>query len=246
MVRMKRSVVAAHSEKTCSSRAASPLSLFLPLALLALLVTRSNASAAVAVDGTSTSSSTNASSLTFSKTVGSGSNRLLLVGISTKGNQNATGVTYGGVAMSRVLMLQNADWVEVWRLVAPATGTANVVITLTGGANFSAGAISFTGVDQGAPLGGVNITSGSSTAPSVTVNSRAGDMVFDVMITQDAGATAPAAGASQTSQWSQLKGDWGAASTHSGSLANLTNSWTTANQKWVDAAVNVRAAGINP
>jgi hypothetical protein len=97
----------------------------------------------------STTGSANSTTVTFAKTVGSGANRLLLVGVSIHANQTVVSITYSGVALTPVARLQNGDWGELWRLVAPPSGTANVVVTIRK-RQFTAGAISFTGVDQAA------------------------------------------------------------------------------------------------
>ncbi|MBW6491947.1 MAG: hypothetical protein K0B15_12220, partial [Lentimicrobium sp.] len=55
--------------------------------------------AQVVVDNTSSAASTAGSSITLSHTTGSGSDRLLLVGVSNK-ERDVTSVTYNGVAMT--------------------------------------------------------------------------------------------------------------------------------------------------
>lgn len=69
--------------------------------------------------------------LTVSYTVGSGSNRLLIVVITGgSSTDNITGVTYGGVAMTLVAKkAPGARWVYVYYLLNPASGANNVVIT---------------------------------------------------------------------------------------------------------------------
>ena len=68
-------------------------------------------------------------SLTFSHTIGAaGTNRLLIVGVSirnTGAGDTVNTVTYGGVGLTRAGFRANGNRsrVEIWRLVAPATGT---------------------------------------------------------------------------------------------------------------------------
>src|SRR5690242_11384212 len=102
--------------------------------------------AAVAIDSV-TSTTTAAGSATWSHTVGTGANRLLIVGIAIKNSQTVTSVTYGGVALTQATALANTGRLEVWRLVAPASGTANIVVTFAAGTGAAIGAVSFTGVD---------------------------------------------------------------------------------------------------
>lgn len=103
------------------------------------------------------------SSLTFAHAVAAGSNRILLVFVGKEGTATVTGVTYNGVAMTLIDPPGTIDentltGLEVYRLVAPATGTNNVVVTMStniGGLDrVTAVAASFTGVDQTNPIAG--------------------------------------------------------------------------------------------
>lgn len=92
---------------------------------------------------------------TLSYTVGSGSNRLLIVNISTWNNggtgAGCTSVTYGGTAMALVQagVANGPFYTEQWRLVAPTSGTANIVATVSGKTDkLGMGVISFASADQ--------------------------------------------------------------------------------------------------
>jgi len=66
----------------------------------------------------------------------SGSNRLLVVAVAVQGNNPVTGVTYGGVALTQELNLTGANanaQASLWRLVNPAAGTANIIVSVTPG-----------------------------------------------------------------------------------------------------------------
>lgn len=109
-------------------------------------------------------------SLTFAHVVGSGSNRLLVVGI--EGNlttDNITGVTYAGVSMTLVakFLSLNSRWEYMFYLLNPTSGSNNVVISSNATTNIVAASASYTGVKQsGQPdasstadqLTGTNIT----------------------------------------------------------------------------------------
>jgi len=75
------------------------------------------------------------SSTTFSHTCGTGLNRLLLVAVNTQGggtNANHTAVTYAGTALTKQVTGRGANNNidgTMWYMVAPATGTNNVVVT---------------------------------------------------------------------------------------------------------------------
>ncbi|MDH5233923.1 MAG: hypothetical protein OEW77_03120, partial [Gemmatimonadota bacterium] len=85
------------------------------------------AAAPVAVDNAS-SVTASTQTLSWSHTVGSGVNRFLLVGVSIRSAKSSvTGVTYGGRSLSLVGAQNNSDnavRTEIWRLAAPASGTA--------------------------------------------------------------------------------------------------------------------------
>src|SRR5579864_2513574 len=124
-----------------------------------------------------------ASSLSWSHTVGSGSNRVLVVGVV---GACVPSVTYGGVALTHAGQVYNnnhsPDTTDLFVLVAPATGTNTVQVSYSGcTSDVEAGSISFTGVNQSTPLAHVTTNFGSGTNPGVTVTSASGDMVVDVV-----------------------------------------------------------------
>src|SRR5579864_5912172 len=124
-----------------------------------------------------------ASSLSWSHTVGSGSNRVLVVGVV---GGCTPSVNYGGVALTQVSQVLNnnsaGNLTDLFVLVAPATGTNTVQVSYSGcTSDVEAGSISFTGVNQSTPLAHVTTNFGSGTNPGVTVTSASGDMVVDVV-----------------------------------------------------------------
>lgn len=132
---------------------------------------------ALAVGGSITSSTnTSNQSSGGTTTVGynstTGSDRLLIVNVAFWNNGGAaagcSGITYGGVAMtlvtnSRQLSTGNKFLTEQWYLVAPATGTNNVVATVGGQCDkLGLAVLSFTGADQTNPIDVNGKTSGTS------------------------------------------------------------------------------------
>ncbi len=206
----------------------------------------------VAVDATSTGSGNNVTSVTVSHTTTSASDRLLLVGVSmdSTGGRTVTGVTYAGQSLTLVGAQSggaNPVRVEIWRLVNPPSGTANVVVNLSGSTDgVSVGATTFTGVDQTTPLGTFASAIGTSASPSVNVTSAAGELVYDVVAGKD--ATSLTQGANQTEQWELANsgGDQrGAASTEAGA-STVTMSWsktTSGTAEWAIGAVSIKSFG---
>lgn len=123
--------------------------------------------------GTSTSSATN----TFSLVVGSGANRILWVGFLVNNGTTPTvsSVTYAGVAMTATSNspVNGGQYLYLYSLAAPATGTNNVVITMSGSVSqISACASSYTGAAQtGIPdsVTSVHSTGTSATTTTTTV-----------------------------------------------------------------------------
>ena len=167
------------------------------------------------VAGTS-SATANTTSLSWSHTVGSGANRLLVVGVSIRNanNQVAT-VTYAGKALTKLQARDNDDGavrVEQWYLIAPPSGTGTVTVSVPGGAKVVGGAVSFTGADQVAPFRGLVSAGSTGTGtnnPTVADSSSAGELVVSTVATEgDAGPTlAPLSGQSQA--WKKYYGTSG-------------------------------------
>src|SRR5437773_247767 len=118
-----------------------------------------DARAQVTLDNTSSAAgaAANVLSLTWSHTVGAGTNRILIVGVSiVDGGATVTGVTYSGQALTLIggqTAGASTDRIEMWRLLAPPVGTASIVVTLSAAKRIVGGAVSYTGVDQTTPLG---------------------------------------------------------------------------------------------
>ena len=123
--------------------------------------------------------------VTLPHTVAAASNRLLLVGISArKGREGVDSVTYGGLPL-RLLGTQTGpkerNRVELWYLVAPAVGTANVVVTMPKNKKVVVGATSFAGVDQAAPFGTFRSAAGDSAQACVTLANGPAELVVTLL-----------------------------------------------------------------
>ncbi|MBK7764284.1 MAG: hypothetical protein IPI46_13225 [Bacteroidetes bacterium] len=213
----------------------------------------SSVPAGVVAANTSSASSANPNSTTFtlSHTVGTGSNRLLMVGISQK-NKTITGVTYGGTAMTLLderITGTNAR-IHVYYMIAPPSGTADVVVTLSANPDkgIIVGATTFTGVNQagGASTFGTWVENNlNNNTATIAATSATGELVYGVVAYRNTNMTL---GAGQTSLWNIASGGEmrGGASTEPGA-ASVTMSWTGASsQDWAIGAVSIKpAAAIN-
>ncbi|MEI6607720.1 MAG: hypothetical protein WCP35_20635, partial [Verrucomicrobiota bacterium] len=215
--------------------------------------------ATISVVGTAASGSPSntASNYTLSYNSGStGSNRILMVGVSFN-NTNArtvSTVTYGGVAMtlvgSSIITGSTTSGSEsIYRLLNPPTGANNLVVTWSGALSYSAvvGAITYAGVNQTTPTG--TFASGSSTttnSPTLNVTSGAGQVVFAVA---DGKSTA-AYTTTGTSLWSAMPSSGntaGAAQSSTAGTATVTLNWTgagtrNANKRWTAGGVSLKPA----
>lgn len=108
---------------------------------------------------------------TFAFESGSGSNRLILVGIyQADGTSDlVSGVTYAGVAMTRIATTTSSSVrIYLYYLVAPATGSNNVVVS-TSSVNSAFLAVSYAGVHQSAPIHYSTTASSSTLTGSVSI-----------------------------------------------------------------------------
>lgn len=116
----------------------------------------------------------------------SGTDRLMVVGISIHNAffETVTTVTYNGVDLDFLGSVDNADdaRVEIWTLVAPPTGTHEVVVNFSADLAWHAvgGVITLTGVDQDTPLGPIATRFGDGTSANVTIASESGDVALAV------------------------------------------------------------------
>ncbi|WP_442771030.1 DUF4347 domain-containing protein, partial [Zoogloea ramigera] len=204
---------------------------------------------AISANGSvSSTNGLNTNVLTWSHTVASGSDRALFVEISigTTGTI-ANSVSYGGTALTLVgRSVTGTVPVEIWRLLNPTVGTANVVVTLSAATSVVAGATTYNGVNQSSPVRTFYSAFGNSTNSSVTVvDSAAGDLVIDVQswAGRPSGGTV---GPGQTLNWAQVNTSITSSSTSEPGAASvvMSGSFTSAAQ-WVIGAVAIRpSAGI--
>jgi hypothetical protein len=179
---------------------------FLKLFILSLFLA-DTVWADVAVDAvTSVYATPGALSHSFSHTC-SGSSRVLYVWARTRNtsNRSSTAVSYASVAMTKIASTVNLAgdiYQELWRLIAPATGSNTVQVTINGTSvtRTVLSAISFTGAHQTTPEGTIvkNETTGTSSSLNVTV--AAGGMAMDSLVVQG-GTVTPTLGAGQTSRF---------------------------------------------
>jgi hypothetical protein len=198
----------------------------------------------IVYDNVSSAQATNTSGLTWSHTVGSGSNRYLIVGVSYWASAfPVSSITYNGTNLTYLGGTNNnVDGAELWGLANPASGTHNIVVTMSaGGMEIGAGATSWTNVNQTTPTGTVVTAQSTSGNASLTINGTTGDLIVDVLAHED-GNTAVVNGA-QTEQWNFFAPGQttGAMSSRAASNSNSTMSWTLTGggTGWAQVAVMI-------
>ena len=213
----------------------------------------------VAFGAQSSASTTSGTTLAWSHVVGSGTNRILMVGITIGGNSTTgavstvTSVTYGSQALTLVpntaISAANAEIrTEIWYLLAPNTGTNTITVTLPAGArSITGGGVSYTGVDQTTPFGTAASATGVGTTASLGVTSAVGQRVLSV-VGFDSSPTLTAT-SPQTSRWNIIVDaaacncNSGAGSDQAGAAGTVTSSYTSSeNQDYTIAAVPIRPA----
>jgi len=185
--------------------------------------------------------------------VGSGSNRLLIVGVG-QGNSNVTltSVTWdeGGTnqAMTRIASLGRASdtHVELWRLVAPTSGANLLRIRSASAVGVAVGIVAYTGVDQTTPNDAPGTRSGGpGSSPSATVSSDAGDLVVDAVSSKEDGSNKNAGGG-QTKRYQYQGGAGGdddiAFGSEEAGPGPVTMSWTGTFEEWAQIAVSLNPA----
>jgi hypothetical protein len=182
------------------------LAAFLAIALVAILLpnlpptreVRANPGPINAGNTTVNSSSANRASATFSHTVPTGTDRLLLVIIHMEGTRVVNSVTFNGVALTRILQADSANnargQIQIWYLVAPPEIAANVVVTYSANQDWDGiTVLNYTGVHQTAPFGNVaSVTAATaSTAATISRVAKNYDSIFVGAITAPGGAASP-------------------------------------------------------
>ncbi len=215
--------------------------------------------AQVAVDGSTSTATTitgpNPVTFNFNHTTAATANRVLIVGVSinlTQGTGTAvSGITYGGTPLTLIGAHNDAGStrrVELWYLLAPASGTKAIAVTVSNPANTAvgvvAGATTFTGVDQTVPLGTfVSADGAAGTYSQLDVPSVVNGMILDTLAID--GGTAATVSGPQVQQWNLNTGAnanqdaSGVASSRTGAPSVPVSEVFSGNTNWALGAISV-------
>ncbi len=202
-------------------------------------------------DASSTTPGINGSTLSWNHVTGSGTNRIMVVGLSYEASPlwPVTNITYNGKNFNGNIggTFNGSDRkVDLWYLLNPDTGNHVITVTLGGAdATVVAGATTWTGVDQSAPTGYLGIL-GNTDPYSINIPSAPGQVVVDDVQVHCGGGLVPTT-AQQTSRWSTAgPNTWGGGSSQPGA-STVTMSWTGCGfQNFTIGAVPLKPAGACP
>lgn len=173
----------------------------------------------------------------------------MLTGVTTDPHgETVSSITYNGTNLSLVGTQDTANHarVEIWSLVAPDTGTHDVVVTMagTGYNGVTVRVMTFTEIEQAAPVLNFSGASGTSTTASTTVTSATDDLIFGVVSSKTGTSVTPGAG--QTEYWDVAADESNSSGTIETGAASVTTSRTVDNDIWAVAAGSIQAAPASP
>jgi archaellum component FlaF (FlaF/FlaG flagellin family) len=207
--------------------------------------TFSSSSDDISIDNISTLKKT-CSTCTISHGV-AGSNKILIVGVSVGDTTAVSSVTYSGQSLTNIRSDQVSSdnrRSELWYLVNPPSGTADVVVTVGAVESVIIAAMSFNDVHQSSPINthNGNFDATATTHPSVSLTTTVADaLIVDVVATKDGPMTPDT---SQTERWELVQANVvGSGSTKQTTTAGAyTMSWTNNGglDQWAMSAVALR------
>lgn len=202
----------------------------------------------VAYDNSVSVLGTNVTTLTTASfTIGSGSNRAAIAGLSTRSASvnpgTVTTTTVGGVSGTVIsgTVLEDANFAstQLWSVINPASGSQTASMTWTNSVQGATlGVVTASGVDQTTPANNGTKTSGLFADPSLSVTSTSGDLTISNLAVRGTEVYT----ANQTIRWSQESGRL-SGQTGDGT-GSTTFTWTSNNQLgiWAQSAANFKQA----
>ncbi len=198
------------------------------------------------------------SSISWSHTVAAGLNLILVVETSILEDVAVSNIKYNNVALTKIRndsVGANKARTEIWYLVNPSTGSNTVAVTLASTLSAShgitAGAISFSGVDQTNPIdantGNTDAVGSSSISDSITTVAN-NAWIVDVHASGSTDPTAPIPTSPQTQDWAFASStgstDPGAGGSDRGPItppASTAMAWTLgASRKWAHSVASLK------
>jgi hypothetical protein len=245
--------------------------LVLVVFLVAPLIVNVHAATSIVFDAKSTATpcvSSCSAPLSWSHTVGSGVNGILIVSIfigvlPTASLKPVSSIKYGTSALTFIgshVIAASGSEIEMWSVLNPPAGSALVTVTWTGTNDVVfAGSVSYFNVGGTHAFSGAD--GGSGTLPSLTVNANSGDLVVDAVVTgvlQPHAAFTVSPGSLQTQRWdsgatvsSQQMGteDITMGGSDQPASSSVTMTWATSTVTlvgWIQVAVALTPPAVVP
>jgi Tfp pilus assembly protein PilX len=212
-------------------------------------VERKEATSSGIAEDTATSATSAAASttLSWSHTVASQSNRVLVVGVAAEHSSNAcqaSSVTFGSQSLTKITQnvagTSTYECASLWYLVAPNVGTNTITVTYQSSiTNRTAGAVGLYNVRQTAPDAS-NSSFNNSGATSTNVTTlAASSWVIDVFASGQAVGDL-AAGSGQTGRWTRDSGN----TESSGMSTKAVSTAGATSMTWTQTGINRSAAVV--
>jgi hypothetical protein len=189
--------------------------------------------------------------VTASRTLGTGTNRLLLAVIPSYSSADVTAVTFDSGGANQTLFTKfdssfhaESDYtVGMWYIKNAPSGASGTITVNIAEVEWVGHVVitEWTGVDQTTPLENFNHASGESTTPSVTITSSTGSVVIDGMCTSYASATVNGSQTQIYNADSTGGTRLGAVSKNAGA-ASVVMSWTIEGTYWGIAGASIKPA----
>lgn len=182
----------------------------------------------------------------YSYTVGSGSDRLLLLQTYPTGSSGTvTGVTYGGDALTNI---DTSDVCLTWSKTAPLTGSNTVSISVATYSTIFTSTSDWTGVDQTTPVGAAVVAGGSSSSPSTgSVTCPTNGAIWGAEYSAYTTGSAPTAGSGTTLAGAVRNGASGETKAAGYRTTTGAVSWSLGSSAgWVAAGIPINAVAVAP
>lgn len=203
---------------------------------------------------------TSGTALTWTHTVTSNTNGILLIGCSyeSNGSTPVTAISYAGTSAlsNKVYDAAPATFYQhaLYYLLLPATGANTVSITFgVTYARITGWAMSLTGVDQTTPIQSSNTATGTTSPTAVVITSATGNWIADVLDMDDGGFNTITVGSNGTNRTQRMNLANGSStgfvtgvSTCDGA-SSVSMNWTDSNgaTRWAAGGVSLTAAATS-
>ncbi len=186
---------------------------------------------------------TGATSNTWSHTTVSGqSNKILLVAVDA--GASISSVTYAGNALTLLdsISYNSGEVLSIYYLLAPVSGTYNVIVTGSSSTYIVGASASYYGVAHNSPFGTAAHTSGSGASSTNTVaTSSTNQLVIDIV--NNATASSDTASSGQTTR-EQPTGSGMALGDIAATGSSMTLGWSFTSSTWAQISVAMNTASL--